>query len=102
LGGWFIAIRKLGNATVTFRYPFALRGDEWLPPGTYDLLIDDPAAEGDDAEFVFRISLIQHLPTGRSELRLLDPGALVSALSRDRARAGAPLHDSAGDGPQET
>jgi len=78
--------------TVTFANPFTLGDfDEVLPPGIYDVEIDEELLEGLSFHAYRRTLTLIHLPSkpGKRELSrtlAIDPNDLDAALKRDAAQ----------------
>ena len=82
-GGPIILSAKFGNASVTFLHPFSVHDDEWMQPGTYGLRIVSTERAPQAAHMSFAIQLIHNAP---ARSRLVEPAALLAALSLDREK----------------
>ena len=83
---------RTSRSTVKFDHPFRISGyEDELPPGSYEVLVDEELLEGLSFEAYRRTASFllisgQGGQAGETEMRQIDPRDLDAALSRDRAR----------------
>lgn len=73
------------KSTVTFQRPFTLNGDVGeLPPGNYDLEIDEEEIQATDRTAYRRVAIYFYLRNSASTRTIVvNPADLESALERD-------------------
>jgi len=82
---------RSSTSTVTFRHPFVLPGNpEELPPGAYDVLIEEELLQALSFPAYHRTSTWLMIPTtgrqtGPDRVRVTTAHDLEAALDRDRA-----------------
>ena len=80
------------RSTVTFAHPFRISGyEDDLPPGSYELVVDEELLEGLSFEAYRRTASFLLIggeggQARETEMRQIDPRDLDAALSRDRAQ----------------
>jgi len=84
---------RTSNKTVSFNFPFSLKGvDRILAPGDYRILTDEALIDGLSFIAYQRVSTMIYLPaqfhqTSSVELITIDPVDLQAAQERDAAHA---------------
>jgi hypothetical protein len=86
--------RRTRTETVTFARRFALAGlDEILPPGAYEVELDEELVDGLSFAAYRKVLAVIHLQPsprhpGLERTLSVDPSVLEAALARDRATGG--------------